>query len=312
MTDLAAASAAEAGPSHTSPRSGTRVRAVPVVIALFVLVHWSYRAQVFVVYEYEGYRFRPSELLWIVSSTVLAVVPVAWLPPRPSRPSQVMLWMLHLFVVVPTCAIATSIPGRSQQTMFLWASWSVAFLAIASLVLLPTPPRLPPSPLSARRARLSFLLAAVVLFVVLIVALGTPTQLVSLSGIYTQRLAFRATLATANPAFGYLVGWMQAVVAMLILGSAVARRSVLLAGFGVAVLVWAYAVTGSRQALVAVPFGLLLYFAAGRRVTGAGYALGASVLMATSAGVYALTRRAVGLGAVAERLFAVPGLLGSF
>src|SRR5688572_15922066 len=82
-----------------------RMAAVPVVAALHLVVFWSYREQVSVVYGYEGYVFEPAQFVWMAAGLALSLLPICWLPRAPRTASQIILWLLYLFVVVPTCAI---------------------------------------------------------------------------------------------------------------------------------------------------------------------------------------------------------------
>jgi hypothetical protein len=139
-------------------------------------------------------------------------------------------------------------------------------------------------------------------------ALGSP----SLSTIYTQRLSFRAELAGSNPLLGYLVTWSQVVFAPLAIATALWRKSISWMALGGTILLWSYFVTATRQALVAIPFAVILFVACGRRVRGVGYATGGAALIASSALTFSLTGNLYALGSISERLFAVPGVLSGY
>jgi hypothetical protein len=286
--------------------------AAVAVTALFALVAWSYYSQVSVVYGYEGYLRRPPDPAWMVTSLFLALLPLAWLPYRPERASTVTLWILYLFTVVPICAVVPLVPVFDQATSALFAAWSVAFLLLASLGQLVRPPQIMPSPLTGAVGRRWFVAGAGLLAIVLLTTFGLPVHVVALSDAYDQRLAFRLTVADAPPAFGYLVAWSQSVVAPLILVSGIARRRVSWIAAGLAWFLWGYLINGSRQAIAATPFAIVLYLAGSRRVTGRAYAVGAVVMLALSSVLYAVTRNAYALGLIAERIFAVPGVLSAY
>lgn len=282
------------------------------VTALFVLIAWSYDSQVAVVYAYEGYLSRAPDPAWVLVNLVLALTPLLWLPMRPQRASSVTLWVLYLFTLVPICAVASLVPTRSQATSTLLCAWSVAFFFLASLGQRVRPASVIPSPLNGSRGRTWFAVGAAVLAVGLFARFGIPTQLISLSGAYVQRLEFRQQLAGAHPAFGYLVTWSQTVVAPLMLVSGIARRRPAWLVGGCGLFAWGFLINGSRQALAATPFAVMLYVAGTRKVRGQTYAIGATALLGASAGGYSATGNAYALGPVAERLFAVPGVLSSY
>ncbi|HZB40072.1 MAG TPA: hypothetical protein VE487_03860 [Ilumatobacter sp.] len=296
--------------------SNERVHAVlgaaVAISALFALIAWSYYAQVSVVYGYEGYLRRPPDAVWMVAHLFLALLPLSWLPHRPERASTVTLWIMYLFTVVPICAVVPLIPVSNQATSALFAAWSVAFLSLASLGQLVRLPQILPSPMTGARGRRWFAAGAALLAILLIRTFGLPLHLVTLSGAYEQRLAFRAALAEAPPAFGYLVAWSQSVVAPLILVSGIARRRPSWIAAGVAFFLWGFLINGSRQAIAATPFAVLLYLAGSRRVTGKTYAVGALLMLALSSILYGLSRNAYALGLIAERIFAVPGVLSAY
>ena len=294
-----------------SPRVSNAAAIFPVC-TMFVLVYWSYKAQVFPTYAYEGYRFREPDPAWLLGALILSLVPLLWLPAHPRRASAVTLWIIYLFAVVPICCLAPALPMRSERWMFGLAAWSVGFLGVASLSQVPRVVPIPGPRLAPRRARLVMLVACVTVFLVLIANFGFKIGSPDLSTIYTQRLSFRTILENSNPALGYLVTWSQGVLAPLAIAAALWRRSIVWMALGTSILVWAYFVTATRQALVAIPFAFILYWAGSRRMNGAAYAVAGTGLIAVSAATFAVTGNLYALGSISERLFAVPGVLGGY
>ena len=299
-------------PRVRPPTRVTNSAAIVPVCALFIIVYWSYKTQVYPTYAYEGYRFRDPDPAWLFAGLVLSLLPLFWLPTQPRRPSAVTLWIIYLFVVVPICCLTPALPMRSERWMFGVSIWSVMFLAIASLSQLPKVVSLPRLHLAPRRARALVSIGSVGTFLLLIAKFGFTIGSPDLSIIYTQRLSFRTILETSNPAYGYLVDWSQVVLAPLAVAVALRRRSAVWMALGTSILVWAYFVTATRQALVAIPFAFALYWAGNRRVSGASYAVGGVSLIAVSSAAFALTGNLYALGSISERLFAVPGVLGGY
>lgn len=297
--------------THTTARV-TNSSAILPVCALFLLVYWSYKTQVFPTYGYEGYRFREPEPVWLLSALVLSLLPLTWLPAQPRRPSSVTLWIIYLFAVVPICCLTPALPIRSERWMFGLAAWSVAFLGIASLSQVPGVVPLPRPHLAPRRARMIVFVACSTTFLLLIGSFGFSLGSPDLSTIYTQRLSFRLLLAGANPLLGYMATWGQTVLAPLAIATALWRRSLTWMALGTSILMWAYFVTATRQALVAIPFGFALYWAGNRKVNGVSYAVGGTSLIAVSAATFAVTGNLYALGSISERMFAVPGILGGY
>lgn len=292
--------------------STSRWRGVVPVVVLHVALVVVYRTVVTQVYDYEGYRYRVTSLLLLVGPLLLSLVPLLWLPARPTRPSAVVLWLLHVFVVVPTCAITPLNPFRSFGLEVLFAAWVVLCHGLASLALafpVPERTRVPMAPDVARR---TFVVLSTLVLLACVARFGLPTGLVSLGGVYDRRLAFRATLAGAGSVFGYMVGWLTTLIAPFLVVSGVVQRRALPLAVGGFALVWVFLMSGTRQSLVAVPFGALLYWAAARRAKGSAYVLGGLGLLLSTWAAFAVTRKAAFVGAVAERLFAVPGSLGAY
>lgn len=294
------------------PARVTNAAAIVPVCALFIIVYWSYKSQVFPTYAYEGYRFRAPDPAWLFAGLVLSLLPLLWLPTQPRRPSAVTLWIIYLFVVVPICCLTPALPMRSERWMFGLSAWSVVFLGIASLSQVPSVRPLPRPRLAGRRARWVVFLATVGTFLILIVTFGFAIGTPDFGAVYTQRLSFRAVLGETNPLLGYLVSWIQIVLAPVAIATALVRRSPLWAALGASILVWAYFVTATRQSLVAIPFGVVLFWAGNRRTNGTGYAVGGALLITTSAAGYAVTGNLYALASISERLFAVPGVLGGY
>ena len=302
---------ASARSARPTPRVTNSAAIVPVCV-MYAVIYWSYKSQVFPAYSYEGYRFRTPEPAWLVAGLVLSLIPLRWLPPHPRRPSTVTLWIVYLFVVVPICALTPALPMRSELWMFGLATWSVLFLGVASLSQIPKVRPLPRPRIAGRRARPIVFVACAATFMVLIISFGFAIGSPDLSTIYTQRLSFRTVLANSNPLLGYLVTWGQVVLAPLAIATGLWRRSLHWVLLGISILVWAYFVTATRQALVAIPFAVLLFWAGNRKVSGVSYAAGGAALIGISSATYAVTGSLYALGSVAERLFAVPGVLGGY
>lgn len=312
VSDVAPLALVGSGESSYPTNAQSLAGAASAVTVLFALIAWSYKSQVAVVYAYEGYLIRAPDPAWVGINLIFALTPLLWLPMRPQRASSVTLWVLYLFTLVPICAVASLVPTRGQATSTMLCAWSVAFFFLASMGQRVLPASVIPSPFKVRQGRKWFALAAAALAAALWATFGIPTELTSLSGAYVQRLEFRQVLADAHPAFGYLVTWSQTVVAPLLLVSGITRRRYTWLIGGCGLFAWGFLINGSRQALAATPFAVMLYLAGDRHIRGQTYAIGATTLLGTSAAGYALTGNAYALGPVAERLFAVPGVLSSY
>lgn len=295
-----------------SLRTAGRAATALGVVVLFLLTAWTYDHQVAVVYAYEGYLRQPADYAWLLVHLVLAALPVLWLPCRPSRASELALWIIYLFAVVPICAVLPYLPLQQPVVAAGLAAWSVLFLLVASWPLSVNGAQRPPSPFSAGHARFLFTFGGLAVGGLLLVTFGIPESPLSFSSAYARRLTFRTALTQVHPFFGYLVTWVQTVLAPIFLAAAVARRNVVWLGLGGGLLIWGFLVNGSRQVLAMVPLGVLLYYAARRRAGSSSYVWGAAGLLGMSSVGYALTGNALLLGPVAERLYAVPGLLSGY
>ncbi len=312
MTSVLADPAVVLAASVPARRHHPKLSSALVVVALHVLILVVYLTVVVKVYGYEGYRSRTVPFLWLMPSVALSLVPIAWLPTRPDRPSAIILWLLHVFVVVPTCAITPLIPVASFWRSVGFSCWVVVCSGLAALG--PLLPRLSAArpPMDPDAARKAFVAFSSLVIATLVARFGLPTSLFAYNDIYVRRLEFRATLAGSSGAFGYLIGWLTSTISPILVVSGIVRRHALSICVGGFAMVWVFVVSATRQSLVAVPFGVILFWAARRRTTGVGYGVGALGLLGVSGVGYAATGNLLFVGAVAERLFAVPGLLGAF
>ena len=171
---------------------------------------------------------------------------------------------------------------------------------------------LPRTRVSARFARKAFFAMVGIVLVVLAVEFGIPRPDFGLDTIGDRRLEFRGRLAMGGAALGYLVGWVQTLLAPIALVSGLLRRRPTGVVLGGSAMLWLYLIQGTRTSLVAVPFALILWFALSRRATAAQYVWGSISLLVASLGMYLLTGWTMILGAIVQRLYMVPGVLGMF
>ena len=279
---------------------------------LFLVVVAAYERYVVPIYAYEGYTTRGVDLATLMPPLVLASLPALWLPLRPKRLSGIVLWVVQVLIVVPTCAVTPLIPIRPYWQSVAWCGWVVASHAAASWVLWTAPVRLPSGPFQAERVRRGTIAASAAVVLLCAAALGTPTAITSLSDVYVIRLRFREQLASVPGVFGYLVGWLNGLIAPLLIISGICRRSVVSLGVGFAALAWIYLMSGTRQSLIMLPFAAALYLAARRPMRSSVYPVAATAVIVAAIGGYLVTGNPLFIGGIVSRLFAVPGLLGQF
>jgi hypothetical protein len=285
---------------------------VLAVLLLEVLIAWSYAQYVSPVYAYSGFRYRPAGLVHIAVSILIGAIPVLWLPLRPRTPGHVLLWLIQIFVVCSSCALGPLVPYRGIWETVGWSLWNTACMAAVSVYLILPRLDLPRTRASARSARRAFFTVVGIVIVLLVVEFGIPRPDFGLGTMGDRRLEFRGSLATGGVVLGYLVGWIQSLLAPIALVSGLLRRRPAGVVLGGSALLWLYLIQGTRTSLVAVPFALVLWFALSRRATAAQYVWGSISLLVVSLGMYLLTGWTMILGSIVQRLYMVPGVLGMF
>jgi hypothetical protein len=311
------ASSAEA-PSWVVERRPTsdlerRLIAVSGAAVLQLIQWWVFATILGQRYSYDGFVERHVAPETVLLAIALSLVPIAVLPVRMERPSTGILWVVYVLGLLPVSLYPPLVEGLPVRTLFAYEMLAVlSFCAVVWLVgLIGREWRGLPTRLRRRVivASAMVMLAAVAL---LVKSFGIPTSFVALGDVYTRRLDFRTEQAASNPLYGYVIPWLQNVVAPILIVAGLARRQWLLIIAGCAIELWMYLTLGNRQALLGIVLVLLLYALFNGRFR----SIFAPILLFGLAAGVALTtlydRRGgspYALSILVYRMFALPGVI---
>jgi hypothetical protein len=182
-----------------------------------------------------------------VSAGLLAALPGLWMPPRLTRPSQVLYWVLYLLVVVPTCLVA--ICGLEDQSSgpILLAVCVVSMFALTGLVyrvpLLP----LPRVQLKKYEFGVVLVLLSATFYALLVSSFGFNFHFVSLEDIYSVRAQYQSTLDRAPGLVAYAISWQAWVINPLVMAMGLRWHRLSWVAMGVVAQFAIYSITGFRS-----------------------------------------------------------------
>ena len=282
-------------------------------IAYVAAFQWVYIAWIVPVYGYSGLIDAGADLPSLAVMTVLAVMPVVWLPIEVGRPSEIVLWFLYLLGYIPAVVVPIRLLGPD-----LWAVLPFgALLAVgfAALLLMQRIPRAaqPWSGLTERSFDLLIVILGLGALVYLVVFFGIPTYVPDFVTAYDARTEFGAAQSNV-PAAGYIVTWSGNVIYPLLIALGLARSRRLLIVLGSVGELLIYSQAGFKAVLFAILLVPLLFAAIRiwRRQFGTVLMWAAVGVLGVSVATTAVTGSLWPLALYAVRLLALPGQLTAY
>lgn len=293
--------------------------AAPRALATFgalvnvTVFRWAYGAFVVPHYGYSGLVDVGPDALVLALATVAAVLPVAWMPMRCTRPSEVVLWFLYLFGYVPASIMPVYVLGADHGTVLTFGVLLfTGFLAVGLMQRIPrAAPHWPGLP--QRSFGHVMLALGIGCVAYLLVFFGIPTQVPDFVSAYDVRAGFGATQGEV-PASAYVVTWAGNVIFPLLMAVGLAWRRYPLLALGVAGQFLLYTQGGAKAVLFNILLVPMLFIAMRRLGSRLGAVLmwGAVVILVVSVAVTALTGSLWPLALYAVRLIALPGQLTAY
>lgn len=285
--------------------SGTLAAAVALLLAYRYIIHPQY--------DYLGYHWGTPDF-GLLGLSLLALLGLSvLLPPRIIRPSDFMLWVIFITVVLPV-VIVCNVTGQLNS----WQIAGVVFFvggsfALATLIAkwgkdLPLP-----RPSGMRSATYWWTLGVfcVGALVVLVGVNGLRLTITDIFSVYEVRDEYKAGL-DAFPLLAYLVPTLGYVVIPLILVRGLHRRSWVLVVLGICAQVFLYAQTGFKTYLFGIPVILVLAAMIAKRLSGAMIAGGIALGVLGAALVDAVTGGVVASSLFTRRFLATPGQIAAY
>lgn len=290
----------------------------PLLCILYIVIfNWIYLADVVPSFTYLGYANRGEYSHFsLVLSSLVAVGLVLRLPRSLTRPSYMIIWILFLFVYIPSSFIPFyTLSNADRYWTYLIAQAACFFILIQltkiPIIKLPDIP-LPQNPLLRNVAAL---LVLVTIYALLVPILGLAPRFDSILNVYEVRDEVKSDLASTGFATSYLLGWMTKVINpfLIIIGLYSKRHSLLL--LGTLGQIYFFLTTGSKTTLFSIPMLLTLFYfiPKNRNRIGPALLLAPIVIIALSKTIDVLIELPISaLSLFVRRVIATPGLLSGF
>lgn len=235
-------------------------RTTVMVLVYGALLHWCYATMISPVFDYRGITYRTPTTLAYLGAAVFASAVAALLPRQLRRPSDFVLWLMFIIVVVPSMLVPhyADVCTRAQAielSALIGSLFALTIVAIAHAPRINFRVRMPEKLFWSGIAVISVGVYAYVQYHV-----GLRLKIVSLSDVYDLRSKYKEVIADGSaPLLGYLVRWQAHVINPLIIARGIFGRRPALVVVGAIGQLALFPVTGYKMTLLSIP--LLLIFA---------------------------------------------------
>lgn len=285
------------------------VLAAGAYIATFM---WAYDQLTFA-YADLGFAWRSRPVGAVGFVLLVALLPAVW-PPRVSRTTIPLFWLLYVMLYVPGVLVPIFVLDNSTASVLTWTgTFAAGFLILRLTYELPLPVvRRHPLP---HEVFWSFVVVLTVCCYGLVVrAYGLQFRLPSIAGVYQTRAQYRLETAANGTLGAYALEWLGYVLNPLFICYGFVRRRSLLLAAGVSGQLLIFATTGFKSVLFSpILLGLVICV---RRLSpmlaGAAIQFATAGLAVISTAWYAAFGFIWLLALFVERLVAVPGLLTAY
>lgn len=291
-----------------------RLVAVAAALAYTLALLWSYANVISPSFEYYKFIFHVHIPVLPIAGVAMAVLPVLWLPLTAFRPSSVTLWLIYLFVHVPSSVI----PFCTFDVEPLRALPYVITL-FGCCLLLAWMTRLPrhrlqranlPAPLFWMLALGS--VAAVVC--VTVYYLGLHFKVHSFSEVYDVRAEYTEALSRTPRGLMYVMIWTANVASPFLFVEGLRRRHWLLLGGSIVVQIMLYSMTGLKSFILSYVLlgGLWAMLHISERKLGRNLLLASATMVVLCAGLDSVSGNGFFSSLFVRRLILTPGLFSAF
>ncbi len=302
-----------AGPFRAGWLGRYMLQAGGVVVYAFLL-QLIYIRDIQPLFSYMGPEYLPRPLGQRLLLSLMAVLPLAWLPRRNERPSSAVLWLLYLLVVVPTAAMPAIATRLSFVQLFelelavVVSFWTMGwFRALPQLYL----PSLQTSP-RAYWTMVSLLGAVLLVFIVR--AYGLSFNLVALDQVYDVRSEFELRSEGAGAIAIYGISWLGNVICTLYITESLLRKNLLFLFGGLILQLLVYSITGQKSLIMLPLLTLFLYslFARPGRDMGSWMIFSIVVFVVAAWGLDLVLGDSVITSLFTRRMMMIPGILTGY
>jgi hypothetical protein len=292
----------------------TQLYLVCGILSYLGAIMWVYKQELSPAFFYMGLRDKPLSLMFLFCVAILSILPIAWMPGAITRPSHLILWLLYLLVVIPSCVMPYFVVDIGTVRTLQWASviiftfWLIFWCS--RLTTIKTPGiGLSNKAFWAVVFGFSFLSYYVVLSV-----FGLQLNVVSLAEVYSVREAYKEDLAEGGRWVSYMVLWQTNVVNPLFISQGLIRRVPLLLVLGVCGQIFLYSITGFKSILFSTPLLVIALVALQfyRRRAGSFFVWGAVFLIGICVFFDKISGSILFSSIFVRRLMIVPGQLSAY
>lgn len=201
------------------------------------------------VWNYLGYGFEPPGILPVGLSIGVLLIVGMTLPISVLKPSDVLLWILVVFLITPTLAVLCVNPLLASDTRFAFAALSTVSYFILWALTRGTPYRLPrpPTPKPGKFIR-RLLVIALAVSAVGLLAFGQRGFDFDFSDVYSRRLELRG-VQSPIPGAGYVYSLIGTVMAPALLAAGLTWKRWSLVFVSSAVAILNFGIGGERFVL---------------------------------------------------------------
>ena len=266
----------------------TSAGSVRVGLALLMAIYtwvlmYSYANVEVVLYTYQGIRFR--SLGWEIDLLAYAgaMFPAIWLPIKLKRPSDIVLWLLHLTFAIPMLWVPFHVTtGEPSAVLPLVLATYTATQATALTMLLPNVP-IRHFKINPLHLRIAMLAITSVLILAVMALNGFQIQL-SLADVYDRRLAARDAVQGGSLA-GYATALLSGCFAPLsiVYGASSKDRILQLAGIIGLLAIFSFSGTKSSLFTPLLLLGAYALVSKGKKWAGGWMTLGLALSVAIAA-----------------------------
>lgn len=242
-------------------------RTAGAVVVYGVLLHWCYATLISPAFDYRGITYRTPSIVAYFAAFVMAGALSAILPRHLRRPSDFVIWLMFIMVVVPSMLVPhyADVCSQAQAMQISVLTGALFALAVLAVSRIPTP---------SLRINVSAKLywGAIAVFTIGAYAyvqyhVGLQLKLVALSDVYALRFKYREVVAEGSaPFLGYLIRWQSHVINPLIIARGVFGSKPLLVVAGAVGQLVLFPVTGYKMTLLSIPLLIVVALALRHRV----------------------------------------------
>lgn len=240
----------------------TLVRSSPARIAFFllalcyaVMLGFVYTDFISPMFAYQGMRSQDVPARLAVTQVLLAMMPVAFLSTRLTKPSEFQVLLLYVIVYVPSIMVGFHICNSARwggYTLYMF-TLGVSLIALSQVRNLP-PLRIPRFRFSVSGLYLLLFAFSIATYAGLLAFYGLPDNLFDFQAIYSSRAEFKERALEVPSIVNYLFWWQGVVVNPLftIIGMLHRRPAIFVLGVVLELLLFTF--TTLRGMILSIAF----------------------------------------------------------